>query len=109
MTDSSMNDFKIEKILGKGSFSTVYLVRRKEDNKIYALKSVILEKWNKNEQQNSVNKVHILASVNHPNFIEYKEAFWDDSQNTLNIVMGFEDDGDLQTKITKMRKEGGMF
>ena len=33
MTDSSMNDFKIEKILGKGSFSTVYLVRRKEDQK----------------------------------------------------------------------------
>ena len=54
MTDSSMNDFKIEKILGKGSFSTVYLVRRKEDQKIYALKSVILEKLNKKEQQNSV-------------------------------------------------------
>ena len=109
MTDSSMNDFKIEKILGKGSFSTVYLVRRKEDNKIYALKSVILEKLNKKEQQNSVNEVRILASVNHPNVIGYKEAFWDDSQNTLNIVMEFADDGDLQTKISKMRKEGGMF
>ena len=109
MTDSSMNDFKIEKILGKGSFSTVYLVRRKEDQKIYALKSVILEKLNKKEQQNSVNEVRILASVNHPNVIGYKEAFWDDSQNTLNIVMEFADDGDLQTKISKMRKEGGMF
>ena len=109
MTDSSMNDFKIEKVLGKGSFGSVYLVRRKEDNKIYALKSVILEKLNKKEQQNSVNEVRILASVNHPNVIGYKEAFWDDSQNTLNIVMEFADDGDLQTKITKMRKEGGMF
>ena len=109
MTNSSMNDFNIEKILGKGSFSTVYLVRRKEDKKIYALKSVILEKLNKKEQQNSVNEVRILASVNHPNVIGYKEAFWDDSQNTLNIVMEYADDGDLQTKITKMRKEGGMF
>ena len=109
MTDSSMNDFKIEKVLGKGSYGSVYLVRRKEDNKIYALKSVILEKLNKKEQQNSVNEVRILASVNHPNVIGYKEAFWDDSQNTLNIVMEFADDGDLQTKITKMRKEGGMF
>ena len=109
MTNSSMNDFKIEKVLGKGSFGSVYLVRRKEDNKIYALKSVILEKLNKKEQQNSVNEVRILASVNHPNVIGYKEAFWDDSQNTLNIVMEYADDGDLQTKITKMRKEGGMF
>ena len=109
MTDSSMNDFIIEKVLGKGSFGSVYLVRRKEDNKIYALKSVILEKLNKKEQQNSVNEVRILASVNHPNVIGYKEAFWDDSQNTLNIVMEYADDGDLQTKIIKMRKEGGMF
>ena len=109
MTDSSMNDFNIEKVLGKGSFGSVYLVRRKEDNKIYALKSVILEKLNKKEQQNSVNEVRILASVNHPNVIGYKEAFWDDSQNTLNIVMEYADDGDLQTKIIKMRKEGGMF
>ena len=104
-----MNDFIIEKVLGKGSFGSVYLVRRKEDNKIYALKSVILEKLNKKEQQNSVNEVRILASVNHPNVIGYKEAFWDDSQNTLNIVMEYADDGDLQTKIIKMRKEGGMF
>ena len=104
-----MNDFKIEKVLGKGSFGSVYLVRRKEDNKIYALKSVILEKLNKKEQQNSVNEVRILASVNHPNVIGYKEAFWDDSQNTLNIVMEYADDGDLQTKISKMRKDGGMF
>ena len=104
-----MNDFLIEKVLGKGSFGSVYLVRRKEDNKIYALKSVILEKLNKKEQENSVNEVRILASVNHPNVIGYKEAFWDDKIKTLNIVMEYADDGDLQTKISKMRKEGGMF
>ena len=104
-----MKDFDIVKVLGKGSFGSVYLVRRKEDKKIYALKSVILEKLNKKEQQNSVNEVRILASVNHPNVIGYKEAFWDDNQNTLNIVMEYADDGDLQTKIIKMRKEGGMF
>ena len=109
MTNSSMEDFIIEKVLGKGSFGSVYLVRRKEDNKIYALKSVILEKLNKKEQQNSVNEVRILASVNHPNVIGYKEAFWDDKISSLNIVMEYADDGDLQTKIGKMRKEGGIF
>ncbi len=109
MTDSSMDDFKIEKVLGKGSFGSVYLVRRKEDNKIYALKSVTLGKLNPKEQRNSVNEVRILASVNHPNVIGYKEAFWDDKDETLNIVMEYADDGDLQTKICKMRKEGGMF
>ena len=104
-----MSDFKIEKVLGKGSFGSVYLVTRKADKKIYAIKTVILEKLNKKEQENSVNEVRILASVNHPNVIGYKEAFWNDKESSLNIVMEYADDGDLQTKIQKMRKEGGMF
>jgi len=104
-----MSDFKIEKVLGKGSFGSVYLVTRKKDKKIYALKTVILEKLNKKEQENSVNEVRILASINHPNVIGYKEAFWNDKESSLNIVMEYADDGDLQTKIQRMRKEGGMF
>ena len=109
MSSTSMLDFKIEKILGKGSFGSVYLVTRKADKKIYALKTVILEKLNKKEQENSVNEVRILASVNHPNVIGYKEAFWNEKESSLNIVMEYADDGDLQTKIQKMKKEGGMF
>ena len=109
MTSTSMNDFFIEKILGRGSFGSVYLVRRKQDKKIYALKTVTFEKLSKRDQENSLNEVRILASINHPNVIGYKEAFWDDSGSSLNIVMEFADDGDLETKIVKMRKEGGMF
>ena len=104
-----MLDFKIEKVLGRGSFGSVYLVTRKQDKKIYALKTVILEKLSKKEQENSVNEVRILASVTHPNVIGYKEAFWNDKESSLNIVMEYADDGDLQTKIHKMKKEGGMF
>ena len=109
MTTTSMNDFFIEKILGRGSFGSVYLVRRKQDQKIYALKTVTFEKLNKRDQENSLNEVRILASINHPNVIGYKEAFWDDTGSSLNIVMEYADDGDLETKIVKMRKEGGMF
>ena len=109
MHTTSIRDFTKEKVLGKGSFGSVFLVRRKCDNKIYALKSVYMEKLNKKEQENSVNEVRILASVNHPNVIGYKEAFWDDSGSTLNIVMEYADDGDLHTKIEKMEKEGGSF
>ena len=34
MTSTTMSDFKIEKVLGKGSFGSVYLVTRKKDKKI---------------------------------------------------------------------------
>ena len=109
MESTSLDDFKIEKVIGKGSFGFVYLVTRKKDNKIYALKSVILEKLSEKQQESSVNEVRILASVNHPNVIGYKEAFWDEKSNSLNIVMEYADDGDLQTKINKMKNENGFF
>ena len=35
-------DFLIIKELGNGSFSTVYLVRREKDNKLYAIKKIKL-------------------------------------------------------------------
>ena len=109
MRTTTIKDFKKEKVIGKGSFGSVYLVRRIADNKIYALKTVILDKLNKKEQENSVNEVRILASINHPNVIGYKEAFWDDLSSSLNIVMEYANDGDLQSKIIKMRNEGGFF
>ena len=109
MRATTIKDFKKEKIIGKGSFGSVYLVRRIADNQIYALKTVILDKLNKKEQENSVNEVRILASINHPNVIGYKEAFWEDKTSSLNIVMEYANDGDLQSKIIKMRNEGGFF
>ena len=106
---TSIQDFTIKKTLGRGSFGSVYLVLRKKDQKIYALKTVIFENLNKRDQENSLNEVRILASINHPNVIGYKEAFWDEKGSSLNIVMEYADDGDLESKIVQMRKEGGMF
>ena len=106
---TTLEDFKVEKVIGKGSFGSVYLVRRNIDNKLYALKTVYLEKLNKKEQENSVNEVRLLASISHPNVIGYKEAFWDEKTSSLNIIMEYADDGDLQTKINKKRKEQKYF
>ena len=106
---TSLLDFEILKAIGKGSFSQVYLVKRKKDSKIYALKSVYLEMLEKKQQESSINEVRILASVQHPNVISYKEAFWDDNTNSLNIVMEYADDGDLYTKIKKMKEQKIIF
>ena len=104
-----MKDFDIIKQLGKGAFASVFLVRRKEDKNIYALKRVTIDKLNKKELDNSLNEVRILASIKHINIIGYKEAFFDEQSKTLNIVMEFADDGDLNSKIQKYRKTGSIF
>lgn len=95
----SLKDFKVLKMLGKGAFGRVDLVERIEDRKIYAMKGVKISQLNKKEQENALNEVRVLASITHPNIIGYKEAFFDEDSRTLNIVMEFADDGDLESKI----------
>lgn len=69
--------------LGEGAYSSVYKVKRLIDNSEYALKRVKLGNLSDKEKQNALNEVRILASVRHPNIIGYKEAFLDESTNSL--------------------------
>ena len=95
----SLKDFIIGKLLGKGVFGSVSLVTRKRDGNIYAMKRVNIGKLNKKEKESALNEIRILASLSHPNIIGYKEAFFDEHSNTLNIVMEYADEGDLEEKI----------
>ena len=81
--------------LGEGSFSTVYKVQRKKDGIIYALKRVKFAKLNEKEKANALNEIRILASINNKNIISYKEAFFDENDSSLDIVMEYADQGDL--------------
>ena len=100
----SLKDFEILKDIGTGSFGVVFLVRRLLDNKIYALKRVKLSKLSNKEKINSLNEVRFLASLSHQNIIAYKESFFEDNSDTLNLVLEYADDGDLQSKIFYQKK-----
>ena len=104
-----INDFTIIKQLGSGAFSTVSLVTRKQDQKIYALKCVQISKLSPEERQNSLNEIRLLASINHKNIISYKESFYNEQNQTLNIILEYANDGDLQTKIISKKKFGCFF
>ena len=101
-----MDGFEILEKLGDGAYSVVYKVRRKEDSKIYALKKVRLQNLSEKEKENSLNEVRILASVKSTFVIAYKEAFIDDNDQSLCIVMEYADKGDLYQKICQFRKMG---
>ena len=105
----SLNDFEFGKILGKGSFASVVLVTRKADRKIYAMKRINIAKMDQSERESALNEIRILASLSHPNIIGYKEAFFDEKSKTLNIVMEFADDGDIDKKIKDNLKKRNLF
>lgn len=105
----SIKEFEIIKDLGKGAFSSVCKVKRIADENIYAMKMVKISQLNSKEKENALNEVRILASVTHQNIIGYKQAFFDEDTRTLNIVMEYADDGDLESKIQNHIKNKSNF
>ena len=80
---SKLSDFTIIKKLGDGAYSSVYKVKRVEDDLPYALKKVKMLNLSDKEKENALNEVRILASINQPNVVSYKEAFIDEPSSSL--------------------------
>ena len=104
-----MNDFQILSKLGEGTYSTVYKVKRLIDNNIYALKKVKLLNLSEKEKSNALNEVRILASIKSPYIISYKEAFFDEKDSTLCIIMEYAENGDLYQKIISNKEKSIFF
>ena len=66
---------------------------------IFAMKTIKLMMLNSKEKDNALNEVRLLASMDSPNIIKYKEAFYQECGNVLSIVMEFADGGDLAGMI----------
>lgn len=82
---------------------------RKSDNSVYAMKKVKMQKLSSKEKENALNEVRILASINHPNVIGYKEAFFEDKTNSLCLVMENADGGDILQLINTKKKNKEVF
>ncbi len=104
-----MEGFLILDKIGEGAFSSVYKVKRKEDGLIYALKKIKFLKLKEKEKLNSLNEIRILSSINSQNVISYKEAFFDEKDSTLNIIMEYADKGDLFKLISEYKKKKDHF
>ena len=100
-------DFELIKTIGKGAFGSVLKVLRKIDNQIYAVKKISILGMKRHELKKTVNEVRLLASLNHPNLVQYYEAF--NSKRHLYCVMEFINGGDLDHKINQIKKKRMFF
>jgi NIMA (never in mitosis gene a)-related kinase 1/4/5 len=61
---------------------------------LYALKQLAYtSKTSERETENALSEIRYLASIDHPNIIGFKAAFFDDEQ--LCLVMEYASQGDL--------------
>ena len=80
-------------------------MKRISDGSEYAMKKVKMMKLSEREKQNALNEVRILASIQHPNIIGYKEAFFEDATSCLCIIMEHADGGDLLNLISTHKRK----
>ena len=69
----------------------------------------MLKELSKKEKENALNEVRILASIEHPNIIAYKEWFLEETPSALCIIMELADGGDLYQKIVEQKKKKKLF
>ena len=104
----SLDRFEIISTISNTLQDSLKLVKKKEDGKLYTLKSVKIGENNEKEKELFFNELRILVPLTHKNIILYKEAFYDKETKTLNMVIEYVDGGDLSMKI-KEAKQRRMF
>ena len=71
-----IEDFKIMKVIGRGSFGKVYMVRKKSDGAIYAMKTLKKDFVIRTKQvANTKVERDIMQQINHPFIVKLHFAF----------------------------------
>ncbi|CAH1777895.1 unnamed protein product [Owenia fusiformis] len=96
-----MDKYQRIKKIGEGSFGKALLVRHKENGKQFVIKEINISKMGRKEREDSRKEVAVLAQMNHPNIVFYRESF--EEAGNLHIVMDFCEGGDLYGRMNKQR------
>ena len=59
------------------------------------MKKIKIAQLSQKEKENSLNEIRILASIENPYIVSYKEAFYDQDSSCLCIIMDLAENGDL--------------
>lgn len=99
----SIEDFDLLKVLGKGSFGKVMMVRKKDTSNIYAMKSLRKAALVKrNQLLHTKTERNILQSIKHPFLTSLTYAF--QTPDKLYLVMDFCGGGELFYWLKKDRR-----
>jgi serum/glucocorticoid-regulated kinase 3 len=99
----SLDDFELVRVIGKGSFGKVSLVRKIADQKLYAMK--VLSKPNiikRKQVEHTRTERRILGSINHPFIVKLHYAF--QTEKKLFLVLDYAAGGELFYHLSRMKK-----
>ncbi|EDQ86882.1 uncharacterized protein MONBRDRAFT_10624 [Monosiga brevicollis MX1] len=89
-----MDDFSIEKVIGKGSFGKVMLVRKKDTGRIYALKKISKQHLkDRGEIEHTMSERRILVKSSSPFLVALKFSF--QTPDKVYFVLDYVSGGEL--------------
>ncbi|TMW65952.1 hypothetical protein Poli38472_003717 [Pythium oligandrum] len=101
-----IEDFDLMKVVGRGAFGKVLLVRKKEGKhagNIYAMKILVKAHIIKNDQvENTKAEQHILKEISHPFIVRLRYAF--QNADKLYLVMDYYPGGSMFYHLRKSKR-----
>ena len=93
--------------IGSGTSATVHLLHDKEKNRKVAMKKIDSSEMKDTEKERVQKEVENMKNMKIPTFIEFYD--YENDNDTQKIYMEYADQGTLENKISKLKKEGKDF
>eukprot|EP00775_Hariotina_reticulata_P005977 gene5977-6216_t len=92
-------EYRLSKEIGSGAFGRVCIARRLADGKDVVVKEIKTTSLPDKLRAATMEEVHVLANLNHPNIVKYHDCFMDD--HWVFIVLEYCNAGDLSSLIKR--------
>mmetsp|Transcript_24494 Transcript_24494/g.71625 ORF Transcript_24494/g.71625 Transcript_24494/m.71625 type:complete len:518 (-) Transcript_24494:173-1726(-) len=101
LQQGTLDDYVVEKAIGRGHFSVVHRAQRRSDDRRVALKKIkIFDMMDAKARDRCLKEVQLLQTLEaHPSIIQYLDAFLAD--NVLYIVFEWAEHGDLRRLLRR--------
>ena len=84
------DDYQEIKLLGEGGFGKVYLVSRRSDGMLFAMKMIKIRHMSDQDKEKIVQESRLLEALNHPNIVRFVEVY-KTRKGKLCIIMEYAD------------------
>jgi len=98
-TGSLKDNYKLDKVLGEGSFAVVRKGIKKSTNEEFAIKIIDKTNLESDDQLALQTEVEILSQIDHPNIVKLHEIY--DEKTRFNMVMELMTGGELFDRIVE--------
>lgn len=93
-----MDEYCLQRVIGKGSFGEVYLTTKNGTNELYATKRINKHFFNNNKNKKYINnEINIIKQVSHPNIMKFYDL--KKTRDNIYIITDFCNGGPLSTAL----------